>query len=231
MAAGTHQTVEAGAYRIDMIKTGRWRENSYIVRHTPSNDLILIDPGGEEEAILELVESHGATPKLVLLTHGHFDHVGALDSVCRRYDLPFYIHSHDHRLLRRAPLYAMSFERRILTIPKGYAAVDGAALEWSGDPVECIHTPGHTNGSVCYHWNGLCFTGDTLLNKMVGRTDLPGSDGEDLRPSIDRLLDAMSPETILFPGHGGPWPVSKARDWWREKRDNPPQYAMEGMTP
>lgn len=229
MLERAHQTTEVGSYRIDTIKTGRWRQNAYIIQHSPSRDILLIDPGGEEELILGLLDAKGLSPRFVLLTHGHFDHVGALEAVCQHYDLPFYIHSEDYRLLQRATLYAMSFDRRTVAIPKGYAALEDARLEWSGDPVNFIHTPGHTNGGVCYHWGGLCFTGDTLLNKLVGRTDLPGSDDKGLVQSVDRVLDAVSPETLLFPGHGGPWPVSKARAWWKQNRDNPPEYAMEGI--
>jgi hydroxyacylglutathione hydrolase len=229
MLARPQQTTEVGPYRIDTVKTGRWRQNAYIIQHSPSHEIILIDPGDEEETILEKLDAQGQTPRFVLLTHGHFDHVGALEAVCQRYGLPFYLHSKDYRLLQHAALYAMSFDKRTVAIPESYTALEDARLEWSAGPVNFIHTPGHTNGGVCYHWEGLCFTGDTLLNKLVGRTDLPGSDGKGLRQSIDRMLECLPAETMLFPGHGGPWPVSKARAWWKQNRDNPPEYAMEGM--
>lgn len=229
MAARVHHKTEVGAYRIDTIKSGRWRQNAYVVQHSPSDEIIVIDPGGEEKIILELLDAGRLPPRFVLLTHGHFDHVGALAAVCRRHDLPFYLHSKDLRLLQRATLLAMSFERRTVDIPDGYVALEDAGPEWAAGPVNFIHTPGHTDGSVCYHWAGLCFTGDTLFHKLVGRTDLPGSDGKGLRRSIDRMLAGLPADTVLFPGHGRPWRVAEARDWWQKNRDNPPEYAMEGF--
>jgi hydroxyacylglutathione hydrolase len=218
----------ADDYQVETIKTGRWKENSYVVQHVASREIALIDPGNDADAIFESIEHMDGIPKLVLLTHAHFDHVGALDAVCTRYGLPFYIHSGDHRLLQRATLYAMSFERQVVTIPEGYQPLETSTPAWSGDPVEFIHTPGHTDGGVCYYWDGICFSGDTLLNKLVGRSDLPGSSGEGLKKSVGKLLDSLPPDTLLFPGHGGTWTVADARSWWKNHSEAPPQYAMEG---
>jgi hydroxyacylglutathione hydrolase len=215
-------------YQIETIKTGRWRENSYILQHLVSSDIVLIDPGNDVDSIVKSIELMEGTPKFVLLTHGHFDHVGALDEICTRYEIPFYIHSGDHRLLQRATLYAMSFERQVVNIPDGYHPLETSTPSWSGEPVQFIHTPGHTDGGVCYFWEGICFTGDTLLNKLVGRSDLPGSSGEGLKASVEHLLKSLPYDALLFPGHGGTWTVADARSWWQKNADEPPQYAMEG---
>jgi len=226
---GPDRENEIGDYRIASVKTGRWRENCYVVQHRPSGEALIIDPGEEADRIVATVRAYDAAPRFILLTHAHYDHVGALDGVCREFGLPFHIHSNDLPLLRRATLYAMSFERRVVTVPKTHVAVEGADLTWGGDPIEVTHTPGHTDGGVCYRVGGLCFTGDTLMKRLVGRTDLPGSSGGGLVASVSELLDGLTPETTLFGGHGGPWTVAEARDWWAANRDDPPEYAMEGM--
>ncbi len=226
---GPDRQHDLGDCRVLAVKTGRWKENAYVVVHRPSRDALVIDPGGEADRLSDLIAGEDAHPSLILLTHAHFDHVGALDDLCRRYDQGFYMHDGDAKLLRRAGLYAMSFERRAVTVPATYQSLDGADLAWAGGEIAVIPTPGHTDGSVCYDLGGLCFTGDTLMKRLIGRTDLPGSSGGDLKASVTRLLDQLTPETTLFGGHGAPWTVDEARAWWAEQGDSPPEYAMEGV--
>ena len=223
------RTYDVGDFRVGTVKTGRWKENASVVLHKSSSEVVLVDPGDAPERIIDMISAFGASLRLILLTHAHFDHVGGLEALCRHYGLPFHLHGGDLPLLRRAPLYAMSFERRVITVPKEHITLDDAVLDWRGGSISYIHTPGHTDGGVCYHWDGLCFTGDTLMRRMVGRTDLPGSSGAGLAASISRLLETLALETVIFPGHGGPWTVAEARDWWAENSANPPEYAMEGV--
>ncbi len=220
---------EVGDLLITAVKNGRWRENAYVVFHKPSREAVLIDPGGDANRLTGLINELGGEPKFILLTHAHFDHVGALDAMCRAYGLPFHLHRGDFRLLRRATLYAMSFDRTVVTVPETHVFLDEAKLSGGMGQIGFIHTPGHTDGGVCYHWDGVCFTGDTLMKRLVGRTDLPGSSGEGLAQSISRLLETLPPDTLMFPGHGGPWTVAEACDWWAGHKDAPPEYAMEGM--
>ncbi len=221
------RVTEIGDSRVINVKTGRWRQNTYIVQHTPSGEVLVVDPGEESPAVMEAIDDAGR-PSLILLTHAHYDHVGGLAAVCDKFDLGFYMHSGDAKLLRRAPLYAMSFDRRVVTVPAGHVAVEDNPLSWAGAAIRVIHTPGHTEGGVCYDMGGMCFTGDTLMCRLVGRSDLPGSSGKGLRRSIDALLEALAPATLLFGGHGRPWSVSDARDWWRKNRDAAPAFDMEG---
>ncbi|MEQ9360753.1 MAG: MBL fold metallo-hydrolase, partial [Rhodospirillales bacterium] len=174
------------------VKTGRWKENAYVVQHVPSGEAVLVDPGDDAERIMGVITAFDASPRVILLTHAHFDHIGALDVLCREYGLPFHMHSRDQPLLRRASLYAMSFERRIITVPDAHVPLEGAELDWEGAPIDYVHTPGHTDGGVCYHWDGLCFTGDTLMKRLIGRTDLPGSSGVGLSESISQLLETLA---------------------------------------
>jgi hydroxyacylglutathione hydrolase len=218
---------EVGDYQIQTITSGRWRQNGYIVHHLPSSQLLLIDPGGGENMLLEGIQQKGTNLSHILLTHAHYDHVGALKAVCSYFDLPFILHRADYRLLRQAPLYGISFEKREIQIPSHHQFLDSVTLEWHGDSIQVFHTPGHTHGSVCYHCGNIAFTGDTILHEMVVRTDLPGSDLDILSASITYLLEELHAETWLFPGHGDPWQVKEARVWWEQHCHNPPEYMEE----
>ena len=103
------QALSVGDYQIETIKSGRWKQNGYLIQHLPSSDLLLIDPGGEENQILKAIENTGGNLRLILLTHAHYDHVGALKPICDQFDMPFFMHAADRRLLRQAPLYGASF--------------------------------------------------------------------------------------------------------------------------
>lgn len=93
--------------------------------------------------------------------------------------------------------------------------------------IRFVHTPGHTTGSVCYYWDGMAFSGDILLFEKTGRTDLPGSSPAQLAGSITKLLGVLPDRTMLFPGHGRPWPLDLARAWWKKKQTNPNKYKEE----
>ena len=125
------------------------------------------------------------------------------------------------------PFYGISFENREIQIPSRHQFLDSVTLEWHGDSIQVFHTPGHTHGSVCYHWGNIAFTGDTILHEMVVRTDLPGSDLDILSASITYLLEELPAETWLFPGHGDPWQVKEARVWWEQHCHDPPEYMGE----
>jgi hydroxyacylglutathione hydrolase len=210
--------VEDDDYQIAMVTSGCLQQNTYIVKHRSSCDTILIDPGGSFEDIRDVIDLMQGKPLLVLLTHAHFDHVGGVGEIIKHYDIPFYLHNGDAKLLRRAPLYAMSFESRVITVPKTFIPVNGTSIEWSGDVVKVIATPGHTDGSVCYLMGRLCFTGDTIMRHTVGNTNMPGASVTNLVSSINTLFTKVPANTLLLPGHDNPWLVTDAKKWWAEKK-------------
>jgi hydroxyacylglutathione hydrolase len=216
-----------GDYKIVTIQTGRWRQNCYLVRHIPSGDLLLIDPGSDDSLIIDNIESEGARLKLILLTHAHHDHVGAVKAVSEAYQLPFYLRQEEVRLLNRAPTYALAFENKVIRISKNYKLLGSENLVWSGAQIGFMHLPGHTPGGMCFHFEGFAFTGDTLLNEFVGRTDLPGANPLILGRSISNMLNALAEDTILFPGHGKPWTVAMATDWWNRQKGASQEYRKE----
>lgn len=204
-----------GEYRIRTITTGRWREHCYVLQHLPSADAVIVDPGEDAEAIVATVRADAAVPRSMVLTHAHYDHVGALATLGREFGIPFYLHLADAKLLRRAPMYAMSFEGKTLTAPGDGYDVMAADLQLGGRSVRTLHVPGHTEGGMAYGFHGFVFTGDTLMFEDVGRTDLPGGNAPSLGDSVQRLLAwAGKDDTVLLAGHSRPWTAAEARRWW-----------------
>jgi hydroxyacylglutathione hydrolase len=203
-----------GDYRVRTVTTGTWREHCYVVRHASSPEAVVIDPGEDADGIAAALEAEGAVVAYVLLTHAHYDHVGALAAVCGASGAPFYVHPGDTKLLRRAPVYAMSFEKKALRPPGEGRDVTAAALTLGGRPIRTLHVPGHSEGGMAYGLDGVAFTGDTLLREHIGRVDLPGGDARRLRDSVTRLLEWLPEDTLLLAGHGRPWTAREARAWW-----------------
>lgn len=215
-------------YQVHVFRTGRWKQNSYLVFNTLDSSIILIDPGGEAEKIIQTVEALEGTVESICLTHAHHDHVGALKSVCEKFGKEFYIHKNDLKLLRRAPMFALTFEARKMEVPQlGQVFLSDARKEVITKNIKFMHTPGHTTGGVVIYIENLAFTGDTLLNKMVGRTDLPGASTHELESSISYFLYELTDETTLFPGHGDPWQVAEAKTWWEANKHCVPEYRTD----
>jgi hydroxyacylglutathione hydrolase len=216
-----------GDYRVVTIPTGRWRENCYLVRHVPTGDLVLVDPGDDSHLILKAIEDEGSRLRLIVLTHAHHDHVGAVKAVCEKFEMHFYLHKDDVKLLNRAPTYALAFEKKKIEISKNYRLLGSEDLVWAGDTINVLNLPGHTGGSVCFYFGGIAFTGDTLLNEFIGRTDLPGADAAELGKSITNMLRTLPHGTLLFPGHGRPWTVTAATRWWEVQQEGAREYREE----
>ena len=213
-----------GNYKVVTTPTGRWRENCYLVRHLPTGDLVLVDPGDDVHMILKAIEAEGSQLKLIILTHAHHDHVGAVKAVCEKFQMHFYLHKDDVKLLNRAPTYALAFERKIIEISKNYRLLGSEDLIWGGEYINMMNLPGHTPGGMCFYFGGIAFTGDSLLNEFIGRTDLPGADAAALGKSVTNMLSTLPDDTLLFPGHGKPWTVAIATRWWENQQENAREY-------
>jgi hydroxyacylglutathione hydrolase len=184
------------------IVTGRWRENCYVV--CAGTDAVVVDPGGELEQIEERLS--GLRVHAVLNTHAHYDHLGAVVPVCDAHGCPFRLHPADEDLLKRANFYRTLFlgedQIQIPTIDGPLA--HGERLTFGALELEVVHTPGHTPGSVCFECDGELVTGDTVMARHLGRTDLPGGDREQLLASVAMLAERYPPATRIWPGHGEP---------------------------
>ncbi len=165
----------------------------------------IVDPGAEPEAINAFLEKKGLTPALVLLTHGHFDHIGALDGLLARHPgLPVHIGPGDVQMIGH-PQNAWPPDYDAVKKPASLVAdlVDGATLTAGGLTMQVIATPGHTPGGACFLFaeQKLLLTGDTLFEGSCGRTDFPGGSRSQLDASLRRLA-GLDPELTVVPGHG-----------------------------
>ena len=184
---------------------GDYQTNCYIIHEENSKTCCVIDPGYDADFILDKLESLGLSLEAILLTHGHFDHVGAVKELAAETQCDVYIHPEDLSMppmMTAGPLY----------YTKTYA--EGTQLKLAGLDIGVLHTPGHTPGSVCLICETSIFSGDTLFRGSCGRTDLPGGDWATITKSLKRLA-TLEGNFWVYSGHG---PTSTLRD---EKKYNP----------
>ena len=185
--------------------------NCVILWEDPSAAWI-VDPGAEPESVNAFLEEKGLTPALVLFTHGHFDHIGAIDGLLARYpDLPVHVGPGDVPMIGH-PQNAWPPDYEAVKKPATLVAdlVDGATLTAGGLTAQVIATPGHTPGGACFLFaeQKLLLTGDTLFAGSCGRTDFPGGDSRQLNASLRRLA-GLDPELAVVPGHGEPTTIAR----------------------
>jgi glyoxylase-like metal-dependent hydrolase (beta-lactamase superfamily II) len=182
---------------------GPVRENTWIARRDGAVDALLIDPGDEPDRLERAIEALGATVAAILITHTHFDHVGAVAPLARTTGAPVY-----------CPAGEVQWLETIVTFPgfgpfEGYTpehtVAGGDRLSLAGFDIDVIATPGHSLDHVTYSIGAeqAIFSGDVLFQGSVGRTDLPGADHPTLMASIATLLDTLPDETRVIPGHMG----------------------------
>lgn len=187
--------------RVEGLPVGEMGVNCYFVEDTDTRRCLIVDPGAQGERILARLGERTACA--VLLTHGHFDHIGAVDEVCEALQIPLYIHRGDLPKLTssEANMGAYFGVHTVVRTP-GLGLDDGDVIEAAGFPVKVLHTPGHSDGSACFllpDGAGI-LTGDTLFAHGYGRTDFPDGSFAKLRQSL-RMLFNLTPRMTAWPGH------------------------------
>ncbi len=198
---------------VRMFTVGQIQENAYIVRASPqARSAIMVDPGDEPERLLTAAKELGVEIEAILITHCHFDHVGAVTPVARATGAPVYCPEIERMLLADI----MSFTMPGFGPFEGYEADHtlhgGERLELAGLDIDVLFTPGHSPGHVTFAIPGALLSGDVLFQGSVGRVDLPGGDWNVLEASIGTLLERFPAETVVYPGHMGVTTLGRERD-------------------
>lgn len=188
---------------IKALQVGAIGTNCYIVGCPETKEGLVIDPGDQGEKIMDAVSKNGLKVTAVINTHGHWDHVGANQSIKESTGAPIMIHEEDANYLTDGKLNLASF---MGSLGKGPAAdrllKEGETIKIGNLMFKVIHTPGHTPGGISLVGDGVVFVGDTLFAGSIGRTDFPGGDFKTLIRSIKDQLMILGDQFVVFPGHG-----------------------------
>jgi glyoxylase-like metal-dependent hydrolase (beta-lactamase superfamily II) len=189
-----------------MFTVGQVQENCFLFRHEGSDEALIIDPGEEPEKLLGAIEHLGVELKGILLTHTHFDHIGAVAPVAKATGAEVWVPEIEKVVLSDIMAFVPwpgfgPYE----SWDAEHTLAGGEKLELAGFEIDVIFTPGHSPGHVTYSIpdEGVIFSGDVLFQGSVGRTDLPGGDWDTLLTSIRGLVDELPAETVVYPGHMG----------------------------
>lgn len=181
--------------------------NCYICYNDETMEGFIVDPGASPERIKAKVTELGVKPQSIVLTHGHFDHIGAADALRSFYGIPIIAYEGERTLLSDPEdNLSMAFEGEPVSLTADRYVRDGEEVELSGFKARVIHTPGHTQGSVCYYFESekLLLSGDTLFCGSLGRTDFPGGSTRDILFSIIKKLFVLPEDTAVYAGHNEP---------------------------
>jgi hydroxyacylglutathione hydrolase len=204
--------------KIHTFVNGPIQENAYLCHEEGFIEAVLIDPGDEAGRLEREIRALGLKPQLILATHGHFDHVGAVAALAAAFGIPFAMHGADGFLLDRLADMAAFYGQEATQRPGvQQALLGGESVGVAGLTLKVLATPGHSPGSLCYYHaeSGSLFSGDTLFEGSVGRSDTEGGSHATLIASIHRELLGLPDATLVYPGHGAATTIGD------ERRHNP----------
>lgn len=191
--------------------------NTYLVVNEEEGKAVLVDAGVSASQVLKYLEEHDLKLEAVLLTHGHPDHLMGLKEIVDATGAPAYMHPADAQMVKSIPpLFLRMLGLENLELPEEFLPLeDGQELELGGMRFKVLHTPGHSEGSVCFLTDGVLFDGDLVFRGSIGRTDFPGGSMQTLLRSVKEKVFTLPGDTRIFPGH-----LDSTVVGW-EKRTNP----------
>ena len=191
--------------RINRLVVGPVSTNCYIVSNEETKETFIIDPGEEAERIEQKLQEEQLNLKAILLTHGHFDHMMAVNELLEKHQVEVYIGENEEELLGDPYQNCSgSMMNRPYITKANKTLKDNDVLELAGMTIKVLYTPGHTSGGVCYYLEAenVLFSGDTVFCQSVGRSDLPTGNGRVLQESIRKKIVPLPEDMQIFPGHG-----------------------------
>lgn len=203
--------------KVEKFVTGIISTNCYLAINEEKKQAVVIDPAACPSYLMSHIKSEGLKVEAILLTHGHFDHIMGIDGFLSEFDVPVYVHEDDADAMEDPVLNQSSTYTSGYTFGKARYLRDRQTLELAGYTFQVIHTPGHTKGGCCYYVasEDVLFSGDTLFQNSVGRTDFVNSSTSDLVHSVREKLFLLPDDTIVYPGHMGETKIG------HEKKYNP----------
>lgn len=202
-----------------MIKSmvlGPVQTNVFFIINDDTKECVIADPADYPERIISFIEKEGLKPAAILLTHGHYDHIAAVEGVLDKWKIPVYASSDEERLLTDVELNhsLMSYGRGI-TVKADVFLKDGEEFDAAGIHFKCIHTPGHTEGSCCYLIDSMkaLISGDTLFEGSIGRTDLPTGSVPQMKKTLSEIIKMLPDDLTVYPGHGGVTTMADEKRW------------------
>lgn len=191
--------------RVDYMVVGPVSTNCYFLINEDLKEVVIVDPGDGAGKIKAYLTQNDLKPVAILLTHGHFDHMMAAEALREEYGISVYATAKEKQLLNNAVLnLAKGFVRADYTMDADIYCKEGDEFYLAGCTIKVLETPGHTPGGCCYYIasENIVFSGDTLFNRSIGRTDFPGGSFAELSKSIREKLYVLPTETICYSGHG-----------------------------
>lgn len=192
-----------GQIEIKSMTLGMVATNCYLIINKETKEALLVDPADNALRISNVIEENGCTLKAVLLTHGHFDHIMALNDLKKKYNVPVYAHEEEEDVLKQSSLNMSGMVGQIYTTQADIYVKDGEHLKLAGLDVIVLHTPGHTKGGACYYFpeEKVLMSGDTLFHCSIGRTDFPTGSMSQLVRSVKEQLFVLPDDVQVYPGH------------------------------
>ena len=195
---------------------GPVQTNVYFIINDETSECVIADPADSPQVITGLLEKEGLTPKGIILTHGHYDHIAGIEGLEKEIKLPIYAAEAEKRLLGDVDLNhsLMSYGRGI-TVDADVWLKDGEEFDLAGIHFRCMYTPGHTEGSCCYLIDSMkaMISGDTLFEGSIGRTDLPTGSVPQMKKTLKERIMGLDDDISVYPGHGGMTTIGDEKKW------------------